>query len=106
MEEVNRNKYKGKKYGLLTFGDFLFRKKKSLFYKFNCDCGNTCIKSGADVRRKAKNFQPNCGCLLQATYTKWEEKVGEKRNKITLVEYLGKDKNNAARFIEDVKNLI
>lgn len=93
------NEYIGKKYGMLICQEYLYTKRKVYpYFRFKCDCGNSCEKALRDITRKDRKtkrmLDPNCGCLKKLNLTNWEEKTGQIINGLTVLKYLGKQHSN------------
>lgn len=70
----------GDKYNKLTIKEFLFKEKYRKYYLCECDCGNTKICHGVEVKR---GNPESCGCL----YKKEPVSSGEKYGKLTVIKY-------------------
>lgn len=72
-----------------------------LEYECLCDCGNTCIVPG---HRLTTGHTKSCGCLKRKS--RFNDLVGQKFNKLTVVEYYGKsNKHIRWKCICDCGNL-
>lgn len=52
---------RGNRYGKLLVIDYAYTKNGSVFWKCNCDCGNTKIARGSSLRSGGVN---SCGCII------------------------------------------
>lgn len=74
----------GKRYGMLTvIGRGPNDKNGKAQWYCKCDCGNTILSRGTDLRR---NKVLTCGCT---SYEKGSQLIGQKFGKLTVLEFLG-----------------
>lgn len=85
----------GTKFGKLTCIEFSHKVNVKSYYKFLCDCGNSCIKHYAEVKReRPEYYPPNCGCTKKENEISRSDKIGQINNKVKLIEYIGKQGTN------------
>lgn len=80
----------GLRIGMLTIKEFVGVKDHlEALYKFECDCGNTFIKSLHQIR---SNKTQNCGCVKAK---EWQalinDFIGKRFGKLEVIEYAGRD---------------
>lgn len=86
-----------KKIGKLTPVKVVLKHRTRFIVEFLCDCGNSCVRNYYELCRSRIKHQPSCGCS-NIKRRNWPASVGERNEKIVLIEYKGRDKNNQAFF--------
>lgn len=89
VKQNQSNEMIGKKFGMLTVIEKMQERtiNGSIQWKCKCDCGNECIRSTVGLHRKDRI--QNCGCYNKTTNLDLSI-IGEKFNKLTVLEYVGK----------------
>lgn len=81
----------GDRYGhLVVIGEAEKESNGQLRYKCQCDCGNIIITRGTRLRNGEKK---SCGKCLYNRHHGFVDLTGEKFGKITVLEYVGQNKN-------------
>lgn len=81
----------GDRYGhLVVIGEAEKESNGQLRYKCQCDCGNIIITRGTRLRNREKK---SCGKCLYNRHHGFVDLTGEKFGKITVLEYVGQNKN-------------
>lgn len=90
----------GQKFDMLTVIEKAESRKRHVYWKCRCDCGNECEISGESLR---KNIPHNCGCIKQQKIEqdkkikelKENYLVGQKFGKLTVIKKTDKRINNS-----------
>lgn len=67
----------GQTFGMLTALNPEHSDGKKRYWRYRCQCGQQCIKTGADVRKEVRRGgTPNCGCMTRALISKGNQTHG------------------------------